>query len=100
MLERVLLGNLERHFDLTPVDTNQLLHIRKSTEQFHDPYLIFTSPGTVIHEEACSVCDQRVSVRNPCGHVVGQRQACVRVAKCAEPLESFLQLPFKNRLLQ
>lgn len=36
------------------------------------PYRLFTSREQIIKREECSICGKTVSVRHPCGHVVGR----------------------------
>lgn len=69
----IALASLERHFKLNN-DEYKLRFIGKHVEQFQSlfPYKIFASPGMLVKEKVCSVCGTTVSVRNPCGHEVGQ----------------------------
>lgn len=91
--ERVL-ANLERHFELDVYGTDayRLLHIGKSTSQFQRlyPYKLFFSAGFVVRESSCSICGRDLSLRDPCGHTVGEvykGQMCVREIKKADLLE-------------
>lgn len=36
------------------------------------PYRVFTSRETLIKQQRCSICGKIVSIRHPCGHVVGK----------------------------
>jgi hypothetical protein len=87
VLERVEINlvGLERHFDLDTEghDKLRLSFIKKHTEQFQSlfPYRMFISPAYMALEKVCSVCDKPISIRNPCGHVVGEiydGEMCVR----------------------
>lgn len=50
------------------------------------PYRLFASSEMLIQEEKCSICDQVVSIRKPCGHIIGEiynGEMCGRiVTKC------------------
>jgi hypothetical protein len=78
MLERVEinLGFLERHFDLNASGSDAFLlcFIKKHTEQFQSlfPYQMFISPGFVALEKVCTICEKPVSIRQSCGHIVGE----------------------------
>lgn len=46
------------------------------------PYKIFMSPELIEHEKTCSICQLPISIRNPCGHRVGEiygGKMCVRI---------------------
>lgn len=84
-------NSLERHFDLGGggSDKYKLMLIRKNTEQFQRlyPYSAFFSIGASIHEQVCSICEQVVSLRTPCGHQVGEiysGEMCARVITRAD----------------
>ncbi|MBU2540924.1 MAG: SEC-C domain-containing protein [Candidatus Omnitrophica bacterium] len=55
------------------------------------PYKLFISPEMLIHHYKCSICDQRVVLRNPCRHEVGEiynGEMCVRIIDGIEFLGS------------
>ena len=77
LLERVRIeiGFLEPHCTLSTRDDNyKLEYIEKHTEQFQSlfPYKLFISPAFLYLEKKCSICDQVISLRNPCGHKIGE----------------------------
>lgn len=49
------------------------------------PYKIFMSPEIVEEEKTCNICKTPISIRNPCGHIVGEiyggEQCCRIVSK-------------------
>lgn len=54
------------------------------------PYKVFFSPGFVIKEARCSICDQPFRLRGGCGHQVGEvygGHMCVRNIASADMLE-------------
>jgi hypothetical protein len=67
---------LERHFDFHSFSDDRygLRFIKRHTEQFQQlyPYKMFISPGYLILKKSCTICGKEVSVRRPCGHVVGE----------------------------
>jgi len=86
-LEDVELGlfSLENHYCIYDEkgDPYRLQLIAKLTKQFQDlyPYVWFISPAMLIKQKICSVCQKPISVRNPCGHIVGEiynGERCVR----------------------
>lgn len=87
LLERVEIGvlGLEKHLDLeTNNDEYKLAYIKEHTEKFQSlfPYKFFVSPGMLYLEIECSICKQPISLRNFCGHVVGEiysGEMCCRV---------------------
>lgn len=55
-------------------------HIRKYQKIY--PYQIFISPELVEEEKKCNICNQIMSIRNPCGHEVGEiynGEMCCRI---------------------
>jgi hypothetical protein len=76
-LERVEidLHFLEQHYSLEADDDQyKLQFIKKHSEQFQllFPYKLFMSPAFLELEKKCSICGRPVSIRNPCGHQVGE----------------------------
>ena len=54
------------------------------------PYKFFISPGFIYRKKTCSVCNETVSVRNPCEHVKGEiynGEMCHHIIEEFEPLE-------------
>lgn len=46
------------------------------------PYSVFTSRESIIKEEKCSICGQKISLRNSCGHIPGKvymGELCLRM---------------------
>lgn len=79
---------LEPHFN-TEDDTYMLAFIKKHTEQFQSlfPYKIFMSSEILEKAKECNICNQRVSIRKPCGHKVGDiynGEMCIRVVTDCE----------------
>ena len=100
-----ILANLERHIDLdvSDADAYRLVHIGKSTSQFQRlyPYSRFFSAGFVVQKVSCSICGQELSLRESCGHIVGEiygGELCGRVVEKADLLEvSLVESPrFKS----
>lgn len=79
----VNLGRLRRHFDYDE-STFQLRRIENVIKkfQFLFPYKMFSSGEYIEKQMQCSICKQTVSIRNPCGHVVGEiykGEMCCRI---------------------
>lgn len=74
-LERteIELGFLKKHFQYDR-ESFYLFRIEKAIKnlQVIFPYKLFSSSEIVIEEEICSVCNQKISIRKPCGHIVGE----------------------------
>jgi hypothetical protein len=84
-LERIeiTIVNLKKHFNY---DKNQfhLWHIERKVKdlQVIFPYRLFGSSEILKKKKKCSVCDKEVSIRNPCGHFVGEiynGEICTRI---------------------
>ena len=81
------IGGLDRHFT---EEENQfgIEHIRKHTTQFQElfPLSMGISPGLLIKEARCSICDSRLTLRNGCAHELGaiyDGEECIKVVtKC------------------
>lgn len=91
-LERIeiTIGNLKKHFSY---DKKQyyLWYIEKSVKnlQVIFPYRLFASSEILKKKKKCSVCDKEISIRNPCGHIVGEiynGEMCHRIVTEAEVL--------------
>ena len=73
--------------------------VNKHVEQFQSlfPYKVFASPGMLVKEKVCSICGDPISIRNPCGHEVGEiydGEMCLRRITEAEVLEvSLVETP-------
>lgn len=67
------LGFLKKHFQYDK-ESFYLFRIEKAVKnlQVIFPYRLFSSSEIVIEEENCSVCNQKTSIRKPCGHIVGE----------------------------
>ena len=94
-LERVeiALHFLERHFSSESDDDQyRLRFIEEHSRQFQSlfPYGLFMSPAFLETEKKCSICGHPISIRNPCGHQVGEiydGEMCCREVTKAEVLE-------------
>jgi hypothetical protein len=92
LLERAELSLhfLNRHF----TDKDGKFHVAfmdKHIKQYQSlfPYKAFISPEIVEEEKICSICKQRISIRNPCGHKVGEiygGEMCCRIVTKAKML--------------
>lgn len=74
-LERaeIALGFLRPHF-AESFSEYQLNFIEDQVPRWQGiyPYKYFISPEILEHEKRCTICDQPVSIRSPCGHRVGE----------------------------
>lgn len=74
-LERIeiTISVLKRHFKY---DKKKffLWHIEKSVTnlQVIFPYRLFASMEALKKKKECSICNKEISIRNPCGHIVGE----------------------------
>jgi hypothetical protein len=76
------LGRLRPHFD-AEWQHYRLAYMEKIVLGLQSlfPYKIFMSPELLEEEKLCSICNKPVTIRNPCGHKVGEvydGQYCVR----------------------
>jgi len=64
---------LESHFRPAG-DEYRLATIERLTLQLQElfPYAVFASAEIIAKEKQCTICGQKVSLRNPCGHRVGE----------------------------
>jgi hypothetical protein len=95
-LERVeiSIGCLKKHF-LFDKDQFSLWHIEKSVKylQVIFPYRLFISSELLKKKKKCSICNNDISIRNPCGHIVGEiynGEMCHRIVTDVEFLGSSL----------
>jgi len=74
-LERleITIASLKKHFLYDKKQYN-LWHIEKSVKnlQVIFPYKLFGSSELLKKKKKCSVCDKEISIRNSCGHIVGE----------------------------
>lgn len=91
-LERVEITfkGLKGHF-LYDKEQYFLYKIEKSIKnlQVIFPYRLFGSAEIIKKKKKCSICNQEVSIRKPCGHEVGEiydGEMCHRIVTEAEPL--------------
>lgn len=74
------------------------VHSRQWQELF--PYRIFMSPEIIEHEKICSICRKVLSIRNPCGHRVGEiygGQMCHRIVTRPEFIgTAFVESPVQK----
>lgn len=91
-LERIEITfkGLKRHY---PFDKTEyfLWHIERCVRnlQIIYPYRFFGSSELVKKKKKCSICDREISLRNPCGHVVGEiynGEMCYRIVTEADVL--------------
>ncbi len=68
------------------IETNEymLSFINTQTKKYQKifPYKIFISPELLEEEKKCNICNRTVSIRNPCGHEVGELyngEMCCRI---------------------
>jgi|SRR5690554_212158 len=91
-LERIEItfNSLKRHFSFDK-KLYFLWHIEKSVKnlQVLFPYRMFASSEILKKKKKCSVCDKEISIRNPCGHIVGEiynGEMCYRIVTEADIL--------------
>lgn len=91
-LERIeiVFESIKRHLDFDKTQYS-LWHIEKSVKnlQVLFPYRLFGSSELLKKKKKCSVCDKEISIRKPCGHIVGeiyQGEMCYRIATEVEVL--------------
>jgi len=76
-------------------DEYKLRFINKHTKQYQSlfPYKLFFSPALLVLEKMCSICQKPISIRNSCGHRIGEiynGEMCCRIVNKVELLESSL----------
>jgi hypothetical protein len=105
LLERVeiALNSLLRHFSGNRnADEYKINFIDKHTKQFQSlfPYKLFLSPALLELEKECSICQKPVSIRNSCGHTVGEiynGEECLRKITKLKVLEiSVVRTPLQK----
>jgi SEC-C motif len=91
-LERaeIEIKNLKEHF-LFDKKKFGIWHIEKSVKnlQVIFPYRLFASSEILEKKKKCSVCDKEITIRNPCGHIVGEiynGEMCHRIVTESELL--------------
>jgi hypothetical protein len=91
-LERIeiTISSLKKHFEYNK-EQFYLWHIEKTVKDFQVifPYRLFGSSELLKKKKKCSVCDKDVSIRNPCGHFVGEiynGEMCYRIVTEVEIL--------------
>lgn len=91
-LERIEITfkDLKRHFSFDK-KLYYLWHIEKSVKnlQVLFPYRLFGSSELLKKKKQCSVCKQEISIRNPCGHTIGEiynGEMCHRIVTECEVL--------------
>ena len=95
------LGSLEENFDIyNGSDSFHLVFIGETIKKYQRlfPYKYFLSRENIIKSEKCSICDQKISLRHPCGHKVGKLymgELCVRIiTECQFVAMSIVTDPF------
>jgi hypothetical protein len=90
LLERAELSCMWLHQHFTSKsDEFKTNFIATQVEKFQAlfPYKLFISPELIEHEKRCSICQNIISIRNPCGHKVGEiynGEMCHRIITKAE----------------
>lgn len=67
--------HLSRHFQIDKeIEDYGLTFVKKKVKQLQGlfPYKWFMSPEFVVLEQRCSICNKPISLRNSCGHVLGE----------------------------
>jgi len=69
----IALASLKKHLSIEGNVCN-LEFIEESVYDLQKlfPYRIFVSHESIYREIECSICKQRISIRKPCGHIVGE----------------------------
>lgn len=92
---------LSPHFDIND-DEYLLSYINKYVKKFQSlyPYKLFMSPEIVEHEKKCNICGNKISIRKPCGHVIGEiynGKMCYRIVTSAEVIGvAFVKSPIQK----
>lgn len=91
-LERIeiTISSLKRHFQYDKKEY-RIWDIEKQVKnlQVIFPYRLFASSEILIKKKKCSVCDKEISIRNSCGHIVGEiynGEMCHRIVTEADIL--------------
>ena len=76
----IILSSLKKHFSYDE-NSYKLWQIEKAVKnlQVIFPYRLFASSEILKKKKKCSVCDKEISIRKPCGHIVGE----IYTGKCA-----------------
>lgn len=94
------MGFLESHLPID--DEYSLSFISKHVKQYQSlyPYKMFYSPEILEHKKECTICRQVVSIRNPCGHEVGEvyggEMCCRKITECEFIGVSFVESPVQK----
>lgn len=85
LLERaeIEIGGLKNHLHLVK-ENYKIKYVENMVQRLQTlfPYRLFASSELLEKEIKCSICEQRVSLRNPCGHRVGELymgERCLRI---------------------
>ena len=86
----ITISSLKKHFQYSKTEY-YLWHIEKSVKnlQVIFPYRLFASMEVLKKKIKCSVCQQEISIRNPCGHIIGEiynGEMCYRIITEADIL--------------
>jgi hypothetical protein len=84
------LANLEHHFS-HEWDRFWMRFINDHVERWQSlfPYKLFVSPEIVELEKLCSICKRPITIRNTCGHMVGEiygGELCFRIVSQAKAM--------------
>jgi hypothetical protein len=90
-LERceIAVVSLKRHFATARRDEHRIDYIETMVTRWQAtfPYKVFFSPEILKKRVECSICNAKVSLRNPCGHDKGEiyngEQCYYRIVECA-----------------
>jgi hypothetical protein len=94
----IIISSLKHHFAYNRIKFH-LWHIEKSVANLQAifPYRIFASSELLKKEKKCGICDKIVSIRNPCGHIVGEiydgEMCCQIVTSCEVLSISLVEVP-------
>jgi len=105
LLERIEINieTLEKHYVFSDSDEFKIEFIDKHIRQFQTlfPYKLFVSPGMIAKSKSCSICGASVSIRDSCGHRLGEiygGELCCRLVNEAIPIEiSFVTEPVQKQ---
>lgn len=99
----IKIGFLEKHFNISiNNDLFKVSFIKTQVERFQAlyPYRLFSSPGMLVIEKRCSICNAVITLRSDCGHLPGEiydGEMCGREITDAQLLEvSLVTRPFKK----
>lgn len=93
---------LMRHINSKLARSLKVLFVHQHVKRYQSifPYKLFMSPEFVKLESECTICGEKISVRNPCGHEKGEiynGELCLRkITKSALLGTSFVENPIQK----